>query len=123
MFKKIIANPLHFVIGFALSCMGIDLIRNRHYWVYPPSITTFTNDDAVGTVILIIGLSILFWVIAHKPTSFYHEVDNILLIPAAVSTSFVGIYQLIQTIATNQSMPWYMTLSLLLIIEVVAYRR
>lgn len=56
MFKKIKTNPIHLIIGVTLISIGIFLVFHDKYFLWPPIIAGFANDDIVGALFVFTGL-------------------------------------------------------------------
>lgn len=60
MIKK---HPNHTILGIGMMMIGMLLIMNDRFFTWPPDTVEFANDDIWGGMFIIIGFSLLAWVI------------------------------------------------------------
>lgn len=51
-----------------MMMIGMWLIMNNHFFMWPPDSVEFANDDIWGGIFILIGFSLIAWVIdGHEP--------------------------------------------------------
>jgi len=63
MLNKIRDHPTHAVLAIGMIAIGLFLIINDHYFIWPPHYSDWLNDDIVGFLFIIDGLGIGGWVL------------------------------------------------------------
>jgi len=89
MIKK---HPNHIILGIGMMMIGMLLIMNDRFFTWPPETVEFANDDAWGAIFIIIGFSLLAWVIDGEESIKW---NRRLLTIAAGAMSFLTAYQFI----------------------------
>lgn len=119
-FQKIKINPFHAVIAFAEIGIGVFLIGHDDYFRWPPgAIAQVANDNVVGTLFLLTGMGIFYWILSN-----HHSVrlDHFLLIVSSFIMTVLTSYQFLHFLFAGFDMPWVSNLSLTVIIMILAYR-
>ena len=70
MIKK---HPNHIALGIGMMMIGMLLIMNDNFFTWPPDTVDFANDDAWGVIFIIIGFSLLAWVIDGEESIKYNR--------------------------------------------------
>ena len=89
MIKK---HPNHIILGIGMMMIGMLLILNNNFFTWPPDTVEFANDDIWGGMFIIIGFSLLAWVIDGEESIKW---NRRLLTIAAGAMSFLTAYQFI----------------------------
>lgn len=56
-------HPNHIVLGIGMMMIGMWLIMNDHFFMWPPDSVEFANDDIWSGIFILIGFSLIAWVI------------------------------------------------------------
>lgn len=107
--KKFMYNPLHSILGVVILWMGTELISDGKYWTYPPEMTRLLNDHLFGGIYLMIGGFLLHWVFIYSVEKPNIEYEKRVIAIATAVLIFLGMLQLLGTIATCVNYPWYFT--------------
>ena len=103
MINKIRDNPTHTALAIGMVAIGLFLIINDKYFVWPPHYSDWLNDDIVGFLFVIDGLCIGGWVLGEA----HLAVDNrLLLTTTSFLMSFLTILQFITSISTGIYSSW-----------------
>lgn len=100
MIKK---HPNHIILGIGMMMIGMLLIMNDRFFTWPPETVEFANDDAWGTIFIIIGFSLLAWVIDGEESIKW---NRRLLAIAAGAMAFLTAYQFIIWAVTGLYLGW-----------------
>lgn len=100
MMKK---HPNHIVLGIGMMMIGTWLIMNDRFFKWPPDAVAFVNDDAWGGLFIVIGFSLLVWVIDGQESIKW---NRRLLAIAAGAMAFLTVYQLMIWAATGMYQSW-----------------
>ena len=82
----------HIILGIGMMMIGMLLIMNDHFFTWPPETVKFANDNVWGAIFIIIGFSLLAWVIDGEESIKW---NRRLLTIAAGAMSFLTAYQFI----------------------------
>ncbi|TLF29012.1 hypothetical protein FEI10_14795, partial [Lacticaseibacillus casei] len=98
MLNKIRDHPMHTVLAIGIVAIGLFLIINDHYFIWPPHYTDWLNDDIVGFLFVIDGLGIWGWVLWETQLA---VINRLLLTTTSFLMSFLTILQLLTSISTG----------------------
>lgn len=101
--NRIKQNPLHFITGIGVLLNGVQLWLNDAYFTWPPVFRDFANDDVVGFSLVLVGLSMIIWVLDGREVV---EWNRWALVIASILMSLLTIYQFLHFIAVGEVMPW-----------------
>jgi len=95
--------PQHFWLAVGLAAIGIWLMANDNFFMWPPGAVDVLNDDIWGGLFVVTGMGILIWI--------GEGANNIkwnrrLLSLAAGLLGFLAAYQFLIWIATGIYMSW-----------------
>lgn len=100
MMKK---HPDHVIAGVGLMMIGTLLILDDHFFTWPPDTVKFANDNVWGSLFIIIGFSLLAWVIDGQESIKW---NRRLLAIAAGAMAFLTAYQFIIWAVTGLYHGW-----------------
>ena len=83
-------HPNHIILGIGMMMIGMLLILNDNFFTWPPDTVEFANDDIWGGMFIIIGFSLLAWVIDGEESIKW---NRRLLTIAAGAMAFLTAYQ------------------------------
>ncbi len=101
--KRLKANPMHAALGAGMVLIGIWLVANDRFFPWPPYAIDFVNDDVWGGIFIIIGFSLLVWVIDGEESIKW---NRRLLAIAAGAMAFLTVYQFMIWVATGMYLGW-----------------
>ena len=93
----------HIILGIGMMMIGMLLIMNDRFFTWPPETVEFANDDAWGAIFIIIGFSLLAWVIDGEESIKW---NRRLLAIAAGAMAFLTAYQFIIWAVTGIYLGW-----------------
>ena len=93
----------HIILGIGMMMIGMLLIMNDRFFTWPPETVEFANDDVWGAIFIMIGFSLLVWVIDGEESIKW---NRRLLAIAAGAMSFLTVYQFIIWAATGVYLGW-----------------
>lgn len=93
----------HIILGIGMMMIGMLLIMNDRFFTWPPETVEFSNDDAWGAIFIIIGFSLLAWVIDGEESVKW---NRRLLAIAAGAMAFLTAYQFIIWAVTGLYLGW-----------------
>jgi uncharacterized membrane protein HdeD (DUF308 family) len=108
MLKKIKRNPMHSILGLVLILTGVDLVMRDEYFVWPPAFSRAVNDNWVGSLYIIVGVMIIYWVFDRHQTARW---DHVQLTAAAVLMTLLTVYQFVHFFVLGLDMPWISNLA------------
>jgi hypothetical protein len=103
MLSKIRHHPTHFALGVGLATIGLWLICNDRFFVWPPNLMTYANDDLFGGLFAFVGLGLVVWTLDSNRSARWNAV---LLTAAAGLMSFLTVYQFLIWTATGNYQSW-----------------
>ena len=103
MLKKIRDHPTHIALAIGMVAIGLFLIINDHYFIWPPHYSDWLNDDIVGFLFVIDGLGIGGWVLCGKQLA---VTNRMLLTATSYLMSFLTILQFLTAISTGINSNW-----------------
>ena len=103
MLNKIRDNPTHTALAIGMVAIGLFLIINDHYFIWPPHYSDWLNDDIVGFLFVVDGLGIGGWVLCEERSA---VVNRLLLTTTSFLMSFLTMLQLLTTVATGIYTSW-----------------
>ncbi|TLQ49605.1 hypothetical protein FEZ34_14615 [Lacticaseibacillus casei] len=103
MLNKIRDHPMHTVLAIGIVAIGLFLIINDHYFIWPPHYTEWLNDDIVGFLFVIDGLGIGGWMLWETQLA---AINRLLLTATSFLMSFLTILQLLTSISTGIYTSW-----------------
>ncbi|GAF41110.1 hypothetical protein FC83_GL000897 [Agrilactobacillus composti DSM 18527 = JCM 14202] len=90
------------------------------YFRWPPGLRDVANDDVSGFILVLIGVSMILWVLDGKAHISWNRYN---LIMASVMMALLTIYQFLHWVATGiDTMPWISNAVILSYIIVMARR-
>ncbi|WP_172188935.1 hypothetical protein [Lentilactobacillus kribbianus] len=117
--RQLKSNPFHSIIGFWLIGIGIFLVVNDHYFLWPPAAVTFVNNNYVGVGYILVGVGMVYWVLSKYQSI---RLDHFLLIVATFGASLLTMYQLVHWFVLGIDMPWISNMALTVFILILCYR-
>jgi cytochrome c oxidase subunit IV len=93
----------HIILGIGMIMIGIWLIMNDRFFTWPPDTVEFANDDIWGGIFIIIGFSLLVWVIDGQESVKW---NRRLLAIAAGAIAFLTAYQFMIWAVTGEYHSW-----------------
>ena len=93
----------HIILGIGMMMIGMLLITNDNFFTWPPETVEFANDDAWGAIFIVIGFSLLAWVIDGEESIKW---NRRLLSIAAGAIAFLTAYQFIIWAVTGLYLGW-----------------
>ena len=96
-------HPNHIILGIGMMMIGMLLIMNDRFFTWPPETVEFANDDVWGAIFIIIGFSLLAWVIDGEESIKW---NRRLLAIAAGAMAFLTAYQFIIWAVTGLYLGW-----------------
>ncbi|MFR0553407.1 hypothetical protein ACLUXD_02085 [Loigolactobacillus coryniformis subsp. coryniformis] len=103
MLKKIRDHPTHAALAIGMVAIGLFLIINDHYFVWPPHYSDWLNDDIVGFLFVIDGLCIGGWVLCETQSAM---TNRLLLTTTSFLMSFLTILQFLTSLSTGIYSSW-----------------
>lgn len=119
MWDSLKSNPFHALLGLMQVGIGLHLISHDSYFVWPPFVAGVANDDIVGGVFVLVGLSIMYWVFDRQRSVRF---DHALLIISAGIMTTLTFYQWLHYIVLGIEMPWISNAALTGVILILAER-
>ena len=93
----------HIVLGIGMMMIGMWLITNDHFFMWPPDSVEFANDDIWGGIFILIGFSLIAWVIdGHESIKWNRRLLSI----ASGAMAFLTAYQFMIWAATGMYYSW-----------------
>lgn len=96
-------HPNHVVLGIGIIAIGLWLIFNDHFFLWPPSAVQFVNDDFWGALFIFDGISVLVWVLYGHDSIVWNRA---LLTITSFLIAFLTGYQFVIWVATGMYMSW-----------------
>lgn len=96
-------HPDHVIIGLGLMMIGLWLIMNDRFFMWPPEAVEFANDDIWGGLFIVIGFSLLVWVFDGAKSVKW---GTRLLTASAGLMGFLTAYQFLIWTATGNYHSW-----------------
>jgi len=96
-------HPNHIILGIGMMMIGAWLMANDRFFQWPPYAIAFVNDDVWGGLFIVIGLSLILWVLDGGESVKWNR--RLLAIDAG-AMAFLTAYQFIIWIATGIYLGW-----------------
>lgn len=96
-------HPNHIALGIGMMMIGAWLMANDRFFQWPPYAVDFVNDDVWGGLLIVIGLSLILWVLDGGESVKW---NRRLLAITAGAMAFLTAYQFIIWIATGIYLGW-----------------
>lgn len=96
-------HPNHIALGIGMMMIGAWLMANDGFFQWPPYAVDFVNDDVWGGLFIVIGLSLILWVLDGGESVKW---NRRLLAITAGAMAFLTAYQFIIWIATGIYLGW-----------------
>lgn len=103
MLNKIRDHPTHTALAIGMIAIGLFLIINDHYFIWPPHYSDWLNDDIVGFLFVIDGFGIGSWVLGKTQLA---VTNRLLLTATSFLMSFLTILQFLTFISTGIYLNW-----------------
>jgi hypothetical protein len=103
MLNKIRDNPTHIALAIGMIAIGLFLIINDKYFVWPPHYSVWLNDDIVGFLFVMDGLGIGGWVLWETQLA---VTNRLLLTTTSFLMSFLTILQFLTSLSTGIYSSW-----------------
>lgn len=103
MLNKIKDHPTHTALAIGMIAIGLFLIINDHYFIWPPHYSDWLNDDIVGFLFVIDGFGIESWVLGETQLA---VANRLLLTTTSFLMSFLTILQFLTSISTGIYSNW-----------------
>ena len=108
---------MHTVLGIGLIGIGIWLIVNDRFFIWPPELLDLANDDIWGFSFILTGLGLLLWVTDDKRTARW---GKILLSVTSWLMTYLTVYQFLIWTVTGHYMSWISNAIITAIVLIVA---
>lgn len=112
-------HPNHIILGFGMMMIGSWLIANDRFFLWPPDIIEFANDDIWGGLFIVLGVSLIIWVIDGQESIKW---NRRLLTISAGAMAFLTAYQFIIWLATGSYHSWISNLIITAFVLTMARR-
>ncbi|MCI0374710.1 hypothetical protein [Lacticaseibacillus paracasei] len=119
MLNKIRNHPTHTALAIGMIAIGLFLIINDHYFIWPPNLTDSLNDDFVGSLYLFDGIAVGAWVLWESKSA---KKNQVLLSVTAFLMAFLTILQFLTWAATGIYTSWISNLIITAVVLIVARR-
>lgn len=119
MLKKIRDHPTHAALAIGMVAIGLFLIINDHYFIWPPHYSDWLNDDIVGFLFVIDGLGIGGWVLWETQSA---KNNQVLLSLTSFLMAFLTVLQFLTWVATGLYTSWISNLIITSFVLIVARR-
>lgn len=93
----------HVALSIGLMAIGLYLMTNDRFFIWPPDALELINDDVWGAVLISIGVGIMIWVFEGGKSVKW---NSILLTLAAGALAALAVYQFSIEIATGVHYDW-----------------
>ncbi|WP_404802890.1 hypothetical protein [Lapidilactobacillus wuchangensis] len=103
MFAKCKKSPMHVALGLGMIAIGIWLIMNDRFFIWPPEAVEVVNDDIWGFMFALVGVGHLIWVYDSGKSVKWNRV---LLTLTGGLMGFLTVYQFLIWNATGHYMSW-----------------
>lgn len=100
--EEVVRHPSHFVLGLGMAGIGLWLIANDHFFMWPPAAVGIENSDFWGTLFLLDGVALLVWVMESGSAAWNRR----LLTITSGLMAFLTILQFLTWVATGLYMSW-----------------
>lgn len=119
MLNKIRDHPTHTALAIGMIAIGLFLIINDHYFIWPPHYYYWLNDDIVGFLFVIDGLGMGGWVLWETQSA---KKNQVLLSVTSFLMAFLTVLQFLTWVATGIYTSWISNLIITSIVLIVARR-
>ena len=119
MLNKIRDHPTHAALAIGMVAIGLFLIINDHYFIWPPHYSDWLNDDIVGFLFVIDGLGLGGWVLWETQLA---VTNRLLLTTTSFLMAFLTVLQFLTWVATGLYTSWISNLIIASIVLIVARR-
>ena len=119
MLNKIRDHPTHTALAIGMVAIGLFLIINDHYFIWPPHYSDWLNDDIVGFLFVIDGLGLGGWVLWETQLA---VTNRLLLTTTSFLMAFLTVLQFLTWVATGLYTSWISNLIIASIVLIVARR-
>lgn len=119
MLKKIRDHPTHTALAIGMIAIGLFLIINDHYFIWPPHYSDWLNDDIVGFLFVIDGFGIGSWVLGETQ---FAVTNRLLLTTTSFLMSFLTILQFLTSISTGIYLNWISNAIITALVLILARR-
>lgn len=103
MINRIRDHPTHIALGVGMAAIGLWLIFNDHFFMWPPAATDFVNDDFWGALFIFDSVALLVWTFEGTDSVVWNR--RILTITSFLIAFLTG-YQFVIWTATGMYMSW-----------------
>ncbi|WP_179394994.1 hypothetical protein [Lacticaseibacillus absianus] len=101
--QQIKEHPTHTVLGFGMIAIGLWLMANDHFFMWPPEAVGVFNDDVWGALFALDGLGLIIWVVESGKSVKWNR--RLLTVTAGLLT-FLTTLQFLTWVATGRYMSW-----------------
>lgn len=119
MLNKIRDHPTHTALAIGMVAIGLFLIINDHYFIWPPHYSYWLNDDIVGFLFIVDGLGIGGWVLWEEQSA---VINRMLLTTTSFLMSFLTILQFLTSISTGIYSNWISNAIITAFVLIIARR-
>lgn len=119
MLNKIKDHPTHTALAIGMIAIGLFLIINDHYFIWPPHYSDWLNDDIVGFSFVIDGFGIGSWVLGKTQLA---VTNRLLLTTTSFLMSFLTILQFLTSISTGIYLNWISNAIITALVLILARR-
>ncbi|MFR0563369.1 hypothetical protein [Lacticaseibacillus paracasei] len=117
--NKLKEHPTHVVLGIGVIAIGLFLIINDHYFIWPPRYVAWLNDDIVGFLFITDGLGLGSWVLFEDQSA---KTNRLWLTVTSFLMSFFTVLQLLTSVATGIYFSWISNAIITAVVLIVARR-
>ncbi|KRN27754.1 hypothetical protein IV38_GL001969 [Lactobacillus selangorensis] len=103
MISKIKLHPNHTALGVGLIAIGLWLVANDRFFIWPPYAVDLANDDVWGALVMTVGAALLVWVLDDGRSIRW---NRYLLIASAGIMAFLTVYQFMIWAVTGMYHSW-----------------
>ena len=119
MLNKIRDHPTHTALAIGMVTIGLFLLTNDNYFVWPPYYSEWLNDDISGFLFVVDGIGIGGWVLWEEQSA---SINHLLLTITSFLMSFLTILQFLTTIATGIYTCWISNAIITAFVLIIARR-
>jgi hypothetical protein len=117
--SKLKEHPTHAVLGLGMIAIGLWLIANDHFFMWPPAAVGVANDDVWGALFVIDGLGLLIWVAEGGKSVAWNR--RLLTVTSGLM-AFLTVLQFLTWVATGLYMSWISNVIITAFVLILARR-
>lgn len=117
--QRVKEHPTHTVLGVGVIAIGLWLMANDHFFMWPPAAVGVVNDDVWGALFVLDGLSLLVWVAEGGQSVAWNR--RLLTVTSGLMT-FLTVLQFLTWVATGFYMSWISNVIITAFVLILARR-